>query len=186
MTPLQSLAAIVPMQCAIAAALTALLWCLYARLRRERYLFYWSLYWAVMAGYCVGLEALVLARQAGLSYEVLRVVFWTAEIPSLFQPALMVLAAVALRNRQPSVRIHVLAFGLTCAACLFLMALVSTVPGTTEKIGRLLTFRAVLNAGAIVLFAINFARDRDRTRGFAGKLTLFLCCVMRCIRCFSE
>jgi hypothetical protein len=110
MTPLQSLAAIVPMQCAIAVALAALLWWLYARLWRERYLFYWSLYWAVMAAYCVGLEALVLARQAGLPYEVLRAVFWTAEIPSLFQPAFMVLAAVALRNRRPSLRIHILIF----------------------------------------------------------------------------
>ena len=173
----ERIAGLVIGQIALSLLLAVVLWLLWARLRREQHLGFWSFSWAVTAVYVASLAAYVVAYQYRLANAaVLTEISLIGIAAAWLQPACMLLAARSLRLGRIGRRELLYTFG---AAVLLGMgwsrAVWFTAGDPFQRLQLIVAPRAFLDAAGIACYALFFQRYHARARSFSGWLTVIFC-----------
>ena len=160
-------------QIGVGLVLTFLLRQLFLKLRPEPFLAYWSLYWFDFSVY-LGV-ALCYQRTAPAAVGVRVLCSSIGFVLWVFQPLLMLLAALALTELRLSRRIE----RLTLVAAGSVAAVVGVIlflkRAPISAVPLLSPMRFLLHAAALAYFAWAFGHSRHRARAIGVQLTVLFC-----------
>jgi PAS domain S-box-containing protein len=173
----ERIAGLVIGQIALASLLAVVLWLLWARLRREQHLGFWSFSWAVTAVYVASLAGYVVAYQYQLANAaVLTEISLIGIAAAWLQPACMILAARSLRLGRIGRRELLFTFGAAIlVGMVWSRAVWFTGGDPYQRLQLIVAPRAFLDAAGIACYALFFQRYHARARSFSGWLTIIFC-----------
>ena len=177
----EKIAGVVIGQIALSVLLAVVLWQLWARLRREQHLAFWSLSWAATAVYIASLSLYVVSYQYGGGKPALMT--WVSLLTTIgwLEPAFVVLAAWSLRSGRVKQRqvwitcIAALVVGLSWWALAWSHGSWMPAAEPFQRLQIIVAPRTFVQAVGMACYALFFRRWYSRARGFSGWLTIVFC-----------